>query len=152
MQKSFPNLCRCISIMDRLTKMYYNRCLADTKIGWGQQFYLEYIHDHPGTTAQEMVEFIRVDKATLTKNIKFLGGLGYLEVKTDENDKRVKHLYLTQSATQVAEKIKSIHEEFYQILSESLSPEDLTDTESVLEKMIDNVNSKVWHRMEANNG
>lgn len=152
MQSSFPDLCRCISIMDRLTKMYYNRCLADTEIGWGQQFYLEYIHDHPGTTAQEMVEFIRVDKATLTKNIKFLVGLGYAETKSDMNDKRVKRLYLTQSAVSVAEKIKSIHEEFYSTLGAELSSEDLAVTERALEKMIENVNAKVWHRMETANG
>lgn len=70
MNDNFPNLGRCISLLDRLMRMYYDRGLADFEIGWGQQFYAEYIYDHPGATAQEMVEYIRVDKATLTKIIK----------------------------------------------------------------------------------
>ena len=70
MNDNFPNLARCISIVDRLMKMYYDHGLADFEIGWGQQFYAEYVYDHPGVSAQEMVKYIRVDKATLTKTIK----------------------------------------------------------------------------------
>ena len=50
--------------------MYYDRGLSEFNIGWGQQFYVEYIYDHPGASPQEMVECIRVDKATLTKIMK----------------------------------------------------------------------------------
>ena len=79
MNDNFPNIARYISIIDRLMKMYYDHGLADFEIGWGQQFYVEYLYDHPGTTAQEMVECIRVDKATLTKVIKKLMENGYIE-------------------------------------------------------------------------
>ena len=95
MTGNFPELGRCISILDQLMKMYYDHGLADFEIGWGQQFYVEYISDHPGASAQEMVEYIRVDKATLTKNIKKLAEIGYIEIVGDKKDKRVKHLYLT---------------------------------------------------------
>ncbi len=44
MRDDFPNLARCISIVDRLMKMYYDRGLADFEIGWGQQFFAEYIY------------------------------------------------------------------------------------------------------------
>ena len=90
MTGNFPELGRCISILDRLMKMYYDRGLADFEIGWGQQFYVEYISDHPGASAQEMVEYIRVDKATLTKSIKKLAEIGYIEIVSDRKDKRVK--------------------------------------------------------------
>ena len=80
MNNNFPKLGRCLSILDRLMKMYYDRNLADFEIGWGQQFYVEYLYDHPGASAQEMVECIRVDKGTLTKVIKKLTEIGYVEV------------------------------------------------------------------------
>ena len=95
MNEKFPNIGRCISILDRLMKMYYDHGLSNFEIGWGQQFYAEYIYDHPGTSAQEMVEWIRVDKATLTKSIKKLVEIGYVEVVNDQKDKRIKRLYLT---------------------------------------------------------
>lgn len=111
--QGFSNFGRCISILDRLMKMYYDHGLADYEIGWGQQFYVEYIYDYPGATAQEMVEHIRVDKGTLTKVIKKLREIGYLEIVTAENDRRCRHLYLTDRAVPAARRIKEIHSSFY---------------------------------------
>ena len=123
MSDSFPNLGRCISILDRLMRMYYDRALAEFEIGWGQQFYVEYIYDHPGASAQEMVECIRVDKATLTKIIKKLDEIGYIEIVGDEKDRRIRHLYLTDKAIPAVRRIKEIHRSFREALEAGLSPE-----------------------------
>ncbi len=152
MSDRFSNLGRYISIFDRLMKMYYDRGLADFEIGWGQQFYVEYLYDHPGASPQEMAECIRVDKATLTKMIKKLTEVGYLRVVGDEKDRRVKHLYLTEKAVPAAKRIKAIHADFYSTLSAGISPEELVSAEETLQQMVDNVNQKVWHRMEDHHG
>ena len=152
MKDGFSNIGRCVSIFDRLMKMYYDRGLAEYAIGWGQQFYVEYLYDHPGASPQEMVEVIRVDKATLTKIIKKLTQIDYITVVYDERDRRVKHLYLTEKAIPAAKQIKRIHAEFYAALSEGLSPAELSATEQTLQHMVDNINQKVWHRMEEHHG
>lgn len=144
----FSNFGRCISILDRLMKMYYDHGLADYEIGWGQQFYVEYIYDHPGATAQEMVECIRVDKATLTKVIKKLREIGYLEIVRSENDKRSKLLYLTGKAVPAARRIKEIHSSFYRTLCSDIPPSDIQQAEQTMKQMMENINRKVWHRME----
>lgn len=148
MGDNFPNLGRCITILDRLMKMYYDRALADFEIGWGQQFYAEYIYDHPGASAQEMVKCIRVDKATLTKTVKKLVEIGYVEAVGDEGDRRVKRLYLTPKGEPAVRRIKQIHGEFYSALCADLPPEDVQRTERTLERMVEGVNHSVWHRME----
>lgn len=148
MSEHFPNLGRCISILDRLMKMYYDHGLADFEIGWGQQFYVEYIYDHPGASAQEMVKCIRVDKATLTKIIKKLVEIGYVTVVNDEADKRIRHLYLTEKGIPAVKRIKEIHHEFYDTLCLGLSAQDIGMTEQTLERMMENINQKIWHRME----
>lgn len=148
MNDNFPDLGRYISILDRLMKMYYDHGLADFEIGWGQQFYAEYIYDHPGTSAQEMVKYIRVDKATLTKTIKKLVRTGYVEVVQDEKDRRVKRLYLTAKGIPAVKRVKEIHREFRRTLSSGLSPQDILAAEHVMEQMVENISQKVWHRME----
>ena len=150
MNDSFSNLGRYISILDRLMKMYYNRGLSTFEIGWGQQFYVEYLYDHPGVSAQEMVEYIRVDKATLTKIIKKLLEIDYIKIVVDEKDKRVKHLYLTEKAIPTVKQIKKIHSDFYQTLCSNISPPDIQLTEQTMKQMIENINQKIWHRMENN--
>lgn len=148
MKETFPDLNRYVSIMDRLMKMYYDHGLSDFEIGWGQQFYVEYIYDHPGTSAQEMVEFIRVDKATLTKVVKKLVQIGYIKVTEDEKDRRIKHLYLTNLAIPAAKRIKEIHNSFYETLCMDIPPEDVQLAEKTMKHMVENINQKIWHRME----
>lgn len=148
MNNNFPNLGRCLSILDRLMKMYYDYNLADFEIGWGQQFYVEYLYDHPGASAQEMVECIRVDKGTLTKVMKKLTEIGYVEVVRSEKDKRVKFLYLTEKGVPAAKRIKEIHSNFYNILCFNIQPSDIQRTEQTMEQMMENIYQNISHRME----
>ena len=148
MNDSFSNLGRWISIFDRLMKMYYDRGLREYEIGWGQQFYVEYLYDHPGASPQEMAECIRVDKATLTKIMKKLTEIAYIRIVGDQQDRRVKHLYLTEKALPAARQIKRIHTDFYNTLKADIPPEELSLTEKTLQQMTENINQEVWHRME----
>ena len=152
MNNYFSDLGRCISILDRLMKMYYDHGLADYEIGWGQQFYVEYIYDHPGASAQEMVECIRVDKATLTKVIKKLNKIGYIRVVKSEDDKRIRHLYLTDKAVPAARRIKEIHSSFFSALYAEIPLADILQTEQIMKQMVRNINRKIWHRMEEYHG
>ena len=45
------------------------------EIGWRQQFYAEHLYGHSGASAQEMVEWIRVDQAALPHHF------GQIEIK-----------------------------------------------------------------------
>ena len=149
MNDSFSNLGRWVSIFDRLMKMYYDHGLSEYEIGWGQQFYVEYIYEYPGATPQEMTDRFRVDRATLTKTIRKLTEVEYIRVEGDEKDRRVKHLYLTDKALPAAKRIKEIHAEFYETFRSGLTSDELETAERLLLKMADNINQKVWHRMEA---
>ena len=113
---------------------------------------MEYLREHPGAASQEMAERFRVDKATLTKMIKKLTEVGYIRVSSDAHDRRVKHLYLTEEAVPAARRIRRIHQDFYETVSEGMSPEELRSVEQALRHMSDNINQKVWHRMEVHHG
>ena len=147
-ENCFPEIGRCVSIFDRLMKMYYDHGLSEYEIGWGQQFYVEYIYEYPGATPQEMTDRFRVDRATLTKTIRKLTEVEYIRVEGDEKDRRVKHLYLTDKALPAAKRIKEIHAEFYETFRSGLTSDELETAERLLLKMADNINQKVWHRME----
>lgn len=152
MNEAFPNIGRCISILDRLMKMYYDHGLSGFELGWGQQFYAEYIYDHPGASAQEMVEYIRVDKGTLTKSIRKLEEIGYVRVESDPKDRRIKRLFLTQKGQPAVRRIKEIHRSFYEALCAGLPPQEVQACERTLEQMVEHLNQRVWHRMEESHG
>lgn len=143
MDGNLSYLARRISILDRLMQQYYNRELAAYEIGWGQQFYVWYLNEQPGASAQEVADHMHVDKATLAKNVKKLLGLGYIRVEADENDKRVKHLYLTESAAPVILQIQKIHSSFNQILNCGIPPQEVQLTERSIEQMVLNIYHEV---------
>ena len=148
MEHHFPEIGRYLSILDRLMKRYYDAGLSDFAIGWGQQFYVEYLYEHPGASAQEMVDCIRVDKATLTKVIQKLASIGYVRVVRSETDRRIKRLYLTEEALPAARRIQEIHRSFAADLCADLSPETLLQTTQMLEQMMENLHRAVEHRRE----
>ncbi|MGN0308066.1 MAG: MarR family winged helix-turn-helix transcriptional regulator [Lachnospiraceae bacterium] len=139
MDSKFSNLARRISILDRLMLKYYNHGLAAYEIGWGQQFYVSYLYDHPGATAQEVAIHMHVDKATLAKNVKKLLELEYIRIETDQYDRRNKHLYLTDKAIPVVMQIEKIHSSFYQALNDGIGQQEIQVTEASMEQMIRNI-------------
>ena len=148
MNQGFSKIGRTISAIDRLMKMYYEKGLADYEIGWGQQFFLELIHDNPGATPQYLAGELHVDKATVTKVIKNLLKINYVTIEEDETDKRVRHLYATPATAPAVRQVKELHHKFYEDLTEDMSAADIEKTKACLDKMIYNLKQHVWHRME----
>ena len=81
-----------------------------------------------------------------------LSEIGYITVAGDENDRRMKHLYLTEKAIPAAKQIKKIHADFYETVSAGIRQQDLELTEQILQEIANNINKKVWHRMEEHHG
>lgn len=140
---NFPDIGRYITIINRLMKMYYDHSLSDYDIGWGQQFFVEYIYDHPGATARDMAQIIRVDKGTITKAVSRLYEIGYVKIVPGETDKRVKHLYLTERALPAAEKIKEIHSSFYSVLCLGMDCKASAKAEDYLKMMFENLDNAI---------
>ena len=95
-----------------------------------------------------MVKYIRVDKATLTKNIKKLIEIGYVTSVGDETDKRVRQLAVTPKGELAVKQYKQIHRDFYDTMCSDISAGDIQLTEQIMEQIMENINQKVWHRME----
>ena len=87
-----------ISILYRSTMKYFDKALARYDIGSGQIFFLFMINENEGITMQELTRLSEVDKGTTTKSIARLIDKGYVEMKVDETDRRVRRLYMTPAA------------------------------------------------------
>ena len=148
MEEKYTRLGRNISILERVMKIYYNRGLEQYGIGWGQQFFLEYISDNPGSTPQEITEFFHVDKATITKLLKKLIEVDYINIVNNENDKRVRHIFIKESALPAVMRIKELHKEFYYDLTMGLNEEEINSTKDNMNTMILNLTQKVRYKME----
>lgn len=106
------------------------------------------IAERPGITALELAEYIHVDKATITKLMKKLTQLEYIHVETDPNDRRIRHLYLTDEAQGVIRRIKLLQQEFEEDLLAGINENDRELLGTWMEQMIDNMTHRVRYKLE----
>ncbi len=109
-----------LSILYRNTQKYFDRLLAKYDIGAGQLIYMIAINENEGVTMQEVSRLLEMDKGTTTKSIQRLIEQGYVETVVDENDRRIKHLYMTEKAGQVINAFYAYRNDFRNELAQDV--------------------------------
>lgn len=130
--KPVPLFYKYASILHRCGNRFYDQALASFGIGCGQQFFLLRIAEHEGITMYDLAALGRFDKGTVTRAVQKLEELGYLRSETDEHDRRIRHLYTTNTAGPVLRAIKESRREWVGRISEGLTPEEVERAENLL--------------------
>ena len=129
------NMLLDLSVLNRNINKYYDAVLEQFGIGSGQLMVLLYINEHEGVTLQEAAKHCEVDKGTASKAIKTLLEEEYVAVSLDENDRRLKHLYLTESGNRIMKSIYEYRNACRKLLSKGC---DFDVFEKNLEKIVAN--------------
>ncbi|MBR2067147.1 MAG: anaerobic ribonucleoside-triphosphate reductase activating protein [Solobacterium sp.] len=124
-----------LSVLYRNTQKYFDRVLVPYDIGSGQLIFLLCINENEGMTMQEVTNMSEVDKGTTTKSIQRLIDQGYVQIRIDEKDHRVKRLYTTQKAADIMNTIY----EYRNMLRSTLAQDmDFETFEKMLAQASDN--------------
>ena len=124
-----------ISVLYRNTQKFFDKVLSRYDIGSGQLLSLFFINEHEGITMQELAQSGEVDKGTVTKSIQRLIEQGYVQARTDENDRRIKRLYTTEK---VAEVMKTLYECRKELRSKLSTGLDFEGFEALLDAVTEN--------------
>ena len=76
---------------------------------------------------QEVSRIGEVDKGTTTKSIQKLIEQDYVQVRTDENDRRVKRLYTTQRAAEVMNELYDLRNEYRSLMARGVEMESFEE-------------------------
>ena len=118
------NFIQYMSVIQRNYYRYLDARLEKFRIGAGQQFFLTCIYEHDGITMFDLAKGGKFDKGTVTKGIQKLLEQDYISVAVDENDKRVRHLHITEKGIPLAREIYRIRREWREQLTTGLSEEE----------------------------
>ncbi len=124
-----------ISILYRNTQKFFDKVLSQYDIGSGQLLFLFFINEHEGITMQELSQNGEVDKGTTTKSVQRLIEQGYVQARTDENDRRIKRLYTTEKVSEVMKTLYEYRKELRTGLSAGV---DFETFETLLGKIVEN--------------
>lgn len=109
-----------ISIIHRNTHRYFESILQEYHIGGGQQFFLGRIYENDGISMYDLAKMGHFDKGTVTKAVRKLEELGYVEVRMDAGDRRLRRLYVTEAAKPVIREIYHVRKLWREALAEDL--------------------------------
>lgn len=109
----------------------------------GQYMYLTRICEYPGVTQTELVNLIKVDRATATRAVQRLEENDFVRRETDVHDRKIKHIWPTEYAQEVYPRIKAENDYSTQVALRGFSDDEVRQVKSLLSRMSKNV-SDSW--------
>lgn len=100
-----------ISDVARLLRTEFDRRVRRLGITRAQWLVLTRLHRRPGASHSELAEMMEVEKATAGRMIDRLVANGWVERRTQRDDRRVKRVYLTPEAERVHKRIWRVAED-----------------------------------------
>ena len=124
-----------ISHISRNIRRMIQRDLETIGVGSGQHFFLHLVQRHPGITQNEVSRITDIDKATAAKGLAKLEQRGYLRRIPDQDDRRIRRLYLSESGEAVMPQIEATLRRVTEVCSTDLSAEELEELFGLLDKV-----------------
>lgn len=135
------DILRDIGIIARALDSISNIEFKDINLSKGQYVYLVRICENPGIIQEQLVEMLKIDRATASRAIKNMEQNGIITKRTDKENKKNKLLYATEKGQELYSFIIRENEH-----SNSVALEDLTETEvtilvGLLKKVKNNISN-----------
>ena len=124
MEHQAITILRYISLLQRNTRRYFDLMLEQDQIGSGQQFFLLRIFENDGISMQDLARLGSFDKGTVTRAVQKLVIEGYVRTEADPQDKRVRHIYLTERARPLIDHVYQIRDYWTAALTRGLREEE----------------------------
>ncbi|MEG1448622.1 MAG: MarR family winged helix-turn-helix transcriptional regulator [Oscillospiraceae bacterium] len=99
-------------------------------------------NNKPLDTAKDITTYRGISKGLVCKNVDLLISKGFLSTCIDDKDKRYIHLSITPDASEIIKKLRSARNEFFSILFNGISEEEINCMRKTTSKMMENINLK----------
>ena len=100
------DILRQISTIARALDSIANIKFKEMQLNRGQYLYLVRIKENPGIISDHLAGMLNVDRTTTARSNKKLEDNGLIERKNDQQNKKIKHLFVTKKGDELAEKIE----------------------------------------------
>jgi len=116
-----------------------DRKLNDHTIGGGRYSFLFYLYHHNGASQDEISRDIEIDKASTARALRKLENGGFIFRKTDENDRRINHVFLTEKGYSTREELIGLSNQWKNGILEGFTDDEILTLEKFFLKLTKNV-------------
>lgn len=114
-----------------------DRILDDLAYGRAHHRAVHFINRAPGTTVNNLLNILGVTKQSLNRVLRTLISDGLVESRVGRNDKRERHLYLTQEGQALEQQLSDAQRARLRAAYRDAGPEAVAGFRKVLEAMMD---------------
>lgn len=114
-----------------------DRILADLTYGRAHHRAIHFIGRAPGTTVNNLLNILGVTKQSLNRVLRTLISDGLVESRVGRNDKRERHLHLTEEGRVLEQKLSDAQRARLRAAFREAGPEAVAGFRTVLEAMMD---------------
>ena len=114
-----------------------DRILADLTYGRAHHRAIHFIGRAPGTTVNNLLNILGVTKQSLNRVLRTLISDGLVESKVGRNDKRERHLHLTEAGQALEQQLSDAQRARLRAAFRDAGPEAVAGFRTVLEAMMD---------------
>ena len=100
------DILREIGSISRALDSIANIEFKDLELNRGQYLYLTRVFEHPGIISDHLATLLNIDRTTTARGIRKLERAGLIFKEDDETNKKIKHLFVTNTGKKLAKEIE----------------------------------------------
>ncbi|MET3287450.1 UNVERIFIED_CONTAM: DNA-binding MarR family transcriptional regulator [Brevibacillus sp. OAP136] len=120
---------------DLLVSAFVKNNLAPLNLAPAQSLILALLLEQDGLTQNEIAEKMLRDKTNVARMVANLEGKGFVRRATNQSDRRLLHVHLTETGRELAQSIIPIYEDIHHTICQGVSQEELDFLHSILLKL-----------------
>lgn len=135
---------RRIRKIDRDVQRFVAHALHNTSLSLSDYEMIQTVHHRPGITQGELCRRYSQDKSTVARRAAKLEQEGYIQRLPSEEDRRSKHLYVTEKGRALRDRKVEAEAFYFSWLTEELSEEELAALIPLLDKLHNRSRNERW--------
>ena len=138
------DILRQIGTIARALDSIANIEFKEMQLNRGQYLYLARIKENPGIISDHLAGMLNVDRTTAARSIKKLEQKQLIRKKNDQQNKKIKHLFVTELGDKLAARIEKENAYSNEIVLTGLDQKQRTELAALLQIVEKNA-SENWH-------
>lgn len=135
------DILREVGMIERALDSISNIEFKDINLSNLQFLYVVRIYEHPGIIAEQLANLIKVDRTTLARAVRRLEKQGYVYRESDPDNKKIKHLYVTEKGKQIYPFIIRENSHSNEVALQGFTPEEAQQVYDYLKRIRQNIDA-----------
>ena len=136
MEQEYHLIGKYNSILYRLSQAFISAELKEDAIGSGQYPFLLVLYQYDGISQEELSNRLIIDKGTTARAVSKLEAAGYVQRRSDPDDRRLNRVYLTQQGRDVRPKLYETLGKWSEVMLKDLSQDEQESLLHTLHKVV----------------